>query len=205
MNSRKFPLQIGVTGGIGSGKSVVCKVFSCLGVPVYDADSRAKWLTVHDSDIKNRVMQLLGEQSYTETGDYNRAFVASRVFNNPELLSNLNSIIHPAVLQDTVQWVKRHSDVAYVIKEAAIMKAAGQGNDLDYVVVVEAPVSLRVDRILARDKRSREEINAIISRQISEEERKIIADFVIRNDEVSALIPQVLRLHEIFMQPKGAN
>jgi len=196
---QKNPLQIGVTGGIGSGKSVVCKVFSCLGIPVYDADTRAKWLTNHMPEIREKVIALLGNNSYDSNGQYDRAFVSSLVFQNENLLKELNSIIHPVVMKDTQKWVAEQSKSAYVIKEAAIMKKAGVGNDLDYVIVVTSPVALRIERILQRDKRSKTEIGAIIKRQISDEERNKIADFVITNDEESALIPQILKLHELFL------
>ena len=198
MAKQNYPLQIGVTGGIGSGKSVVCKLFYCLEIPVYDADTRAKWLTNNDSEIRRKIVTLLGEQAYNQ-GVYNRSFVASQVFNNPELLTSLNSIVHPAVLRDTEHWVNQHNDFPYVIKEAAIMNRAGQGNDLDYVVVVEAPVPLRIQRVLERDKRSEEEIKAIIARQILDSDRSALADFTINNDETSALIPQILALHQKFL------
>ncbi len=200
MRFHQYPLQIGVTGGIGSGKSVVCRLFSCLGVPVYDADSRAKWITSNDIEIKKRVIGLIGAQAYTVEGVYNRTFVAARVFTNPELLQNLNGIIHPAVQEDTARWVEKHSRFPYIVKEAAIMNKAGQGNSLDYVIVVSAPVDLRIGRVLQRDSRTEDEIRTIIARQVSQEERQTIADFTIENDLASALIPQVMALHEKFLR-----
>lgn len=193
-----LPLQIGITGGIGSGKSVVCKLFSCLGIPVYNADSRAKWLTNHNQQIINRVVALLGRDSYDAEGRYNTSYVSSLVFNNDDLLKKLNAIIHPVVMQDTADWVQNHATSPYVVKEAAIMNKAGDRNSLNYVVVVEAPLELRVSRILQRDKRSEDEIRAIVKRQVSDEDRKKVADFFINNDEESALIPQILKLHDIF-------
>jgi dephospho-CoA kinase len=193
------PLQVGVTGGIGSGKSVVCELFSCLDIPVYNADYRAKWLTNHHSGIKEQVIDLLGPGAYNADGEYNTAFVASVVFKDEGLLKKLNAIIHPVVQEDTAEWVKRKSGALYVIKEAAIMKAAGDGNTLDFVIVVEAPVNLRIARILKRDSRSEQEIKAIIDRQITDEARSRIADFIIMNDENSALIPQVMLLHQKFI------
>lgn len=193
-----LPLQIGITGGIGSGKSVVCKLFSCLGIPIYNADSRAKWLTNHNPQIINRVVALLGRDSYDAEGRYNTSYVSSLVFNNDDLLKKLNAIIHPVVMQDTADWVQNHATSPYVVKEAAIMNKAGDRNSLDYVVVVEAPLELRVSRILQRDKRSEDEIRAIVKRQVSDDDRKKVADFFINNDEESALIPQVLKLHDIF-------
>ncbi|MCF2488367.1 dephospho-CoA kinase [Dyadobacter sp. CY347] len=200
-----LPLQVGITGGIGSGKSVVCKLFSCLGIPVYNADSRAKWLTNHDPQIIESVVALLGDESYTKEGHYNTAYVSSLVFNNDDLLKKLNAIIHPVVMLDTADWVESHAAAPYVVKEAAIMNKAGDRNSLDYVVVVEAPLELRITRILQRDKRSEEQIRAIVKRQVSDDERKKVGDFFINNDEKSALIPQVMQLHQIFLMHNKQN
>jgi dephospho-CoA kinase len=199
----KTPLQIGVTGGIGSGKSVVCRLFACLGIPVYDADSRAKWLTTHDIAVRSAIVKLLGAEAYNSQGAYDRAFVASRVFKDSALLTQLNAIVHPAVLTDTEHWVRRNMTHPYVVKEAAIMNKAGDHNSLDFVVVVNAPVALRIERVLARDRRSEVEIKAIIARQTSDEERNKIADFTLLNDDQSALIPQVLALHARFSQGRA--
>lgn len=191
--------KIGITGGIGSGKSTVCRVFSILNVPVYEADERAKWLTNHDPILKADILRLLGPNAYDAAGHYNRAFVAAQVFTNPDLLKQLNALIHPRVFADTARWVAEHEQNPYVLKEAALMNAAGDGNDLDAVVVVTAPEPLRVARIRQRDpQRSTTEIQAIIDRQISEEARLKLADFVLVNDEASLLLPQILRLHELF-------
>ena len=193
------PRQVGVTGGIGSGKSVVCRIFSCLGVPVYEADARAKWLTDNDSEIKAEVIQLLGEESFI-SGNYNRKYVASRVFSEPELLQKLNRIIHPRVFADSDRWLQRHRSQPYVIREAALMNRAGDGNTLDKVIVVTAPLALRIERIKLRDPhRSEEEIRAIIESQISEETRLKLADFIIDNTQNAALIPQVLNLNQSFL------
>ncbi|MCF0073272.1 dephospho-CoA kinase [Dyadobacter sp. CY261] len=200
----KLPLLIGVTGGIGSGKSMVCRLFECLEIPVYYADSRAKWLTNHDPGIREKVVALLGPEAYDKGGLYNTKLVASKVFGNEPLLKGLNEIIHPVVLRDTKEWVTRHAGTPYVVKEAAIMAKAGQANATDYVVVVEAPVELRIQRILRRDNRTQQEIRAIIERQVSDDSRREIADYIVNNDDTSALIPQVLHLHEIFLKGKSA-
>lgn len=193
------PIQIGVTGGIGSGKSVVCELFSCLGIPVYNADIRAKWITNNDVQVKEAVTALLGTRAYNSLGKYDTAFVASVVFSDEHLLKKLNAIIHPAVLRDTENWVKKQEKAAYVIKEAAIMNRAGDGNSLSFVIVVEANTDLRIQRILKRDRRSASEISAIIERQVSDEARRNVADFIIQNNEDSALIPQVMQLHRHFL------
>lgn len=200
----ELPLLIGVTGGIGSGKSMVCRLFECLDIPVYYADSRAKWLTNHDPEIREKVTHLLGPDAYDREGRYDTRFVASRVFGNEPLLKQLNAIIHPVVLRDTKEWLVANAGLPYVAKEAAIMGKAGQANSVDYVVMVDAPVELRIQRILQRDKRSEQEIRAIIERQISDESRRGISDFIVQNDNDSELIPQVLRLHEIFKKGRAS-
>lgn len=197
----KTPLQIGVTGGIGSGKSVVCAVFAALGIPVYVADERAKWLTEHDPILKADIQRVLGPNAYDAVGRYNRAWVASQVFADPALLAALNAVIHPRVLADTAAWVNEQVGKPYVIKEAALMKAAGSGNSLDSVIVVQAPVALRIERIRKRDpQRSEAEIQQIIDRQISDDERAQLANHVIENDESQLLLPQIIRLHDLFSQ-----
>lgn len=196
-----MPLQIGVTGGIGSGKSLVCRVFRALNIPVYEADERAKWLTEHDPILKADIRRVLGQNAYDPLGRYNRAWVATQVFANPVLLQQLNSVIHPRVLTDTDAWVRQYIDKPYVVKEAALMRAAGDGNSLDKVVVVRAPIDLRIERIRKRDPhRSGEEILNIINRQVSDDERLQIADYMLTNDESQLLLPQIIRLHEEFLQ-----
>ncbi|MGA0558867.1 dephospho-CoA kinase [Larkinella sp. VNQ87] len=196
----KKPLLIGVTGGIGAGKTVVCRIFEALGIPVYSADERAKWLVDHDPVLKADVTRLLGPEAYDLAGRYNRAWVAAQVFDNPALLLQLNALIHPRVYADTRLWASGYPDKPYLIKEAALLRAAGEdGNNLDKLVVVQSPLELRIQRIRQRDPhRTEADIRNIISRQISDEERLAIADYVIYNDETQLLTPQVVRLHEIF-------
>ena len=193
---------IGITGGIGSGKSIVCKVFATMGVPIYEADLRAKFLINNDLSLKKSIQNLLGNQAYTSTGEYNRAWVASRVFNNPDLLKQLNAIVHPRVREDAENWVQQHSKSPFLLYEAAIMKAAGDGNYFDKVIVVNAPINLRIKRVQKRDNRSEQEIRDIIARQISDEERLRMADFVIENDEKIPLLPQVLDLKCVILSLK---
>ncbi|TDB65109.1 dephospho-CoA kinase [Arundinibacter roseus] len=198
---RKAPLEIGVTGGIGSGKSIVCRIFSCLNVPIYDADKRAKWLTVNDLDLKSQIVTLLGESAYDSDGTYNRTYVAQRVFKDSALLTQLNQLIHPKVHEDAADWLKSKLHVPYVIREAALMKKAGDQNTLDFTVLVTAPLDLRISRTLARDPhRTAEDIRAIMQNQLSDEERQKFADFVIDNSADSPLIPQVLTLHNHFLE-----
>lgn len=196
MKSQKI---IGITGGIGSGKSLICKIFSMMNIPIYDADSRAKYLINNDLFLKNSIKTLLGKNAYLPTGKYNRKWVASQVFNNPDLLKQLNSLVHPCVHKDSHDWVKKYSKSPFLIYEAALMKAAGDNNMFDKVIVINAPINLRIQRIQVRDKRSEQEIKDIIARQISDEERLKIADYVIENDDKEPVLEQVLELHEILV------
>jgi dephospho-CoA kinase len=189
---------IGITGGIGSGKSLICKIFSTMNIPIYDADSRAKYLISNDLYLKKSIKNLLGDDAYTSNGEYNRAWVASQVFSNPELLKQLNSLVHPCVHKDAYDWVKKYPNSPFLLYEAALMKAAGDNNMFNKVIVVNAPISLRIKRIQQRDKRSEQEIKDIIARQISDEERLKIADYVIENDDKKAVLEQVLELYEKF-------
>ncbi|MCY7351567.1 MAG: dephospho-CoA kinase [Cytophagaceae bacterium] len=197
--SRPAPPLIGITGGIGSGKSLVCRIFGVLGVPVYEADYRARWLTMHDADLRKSITVLLGKDAYTATGEYNRAWVANRVFQDAEVLKELNALIHPRVRQDGVVWVQQHTDAPYLLYEAALMRAAGDGNPFANVIVIDAPQELRLQRVLARDPhRSEADVRAIMANQMAGDERLKLANFVVENNEKVPLLDQVLALHEKF-------
>ncbi|PLK44283.1 dephospho-CoA kinase [Emticicia sp. TH156] len=190
-------LKIGITGGIGSGKSIVCRMFEILGVPVYYADERAKWLTNNDLQLRKEIKELLGRNAYDANGQYNRQWVAAQVFDNPALLKMLNGLIHPRVFADTDQWFLQHRHEAYTLREAALMNAAGDNNDFDAVIVVSAPTELRIARTLKRDpQRTTEDIKAIMARQKTDEQFAAIANYTIINDDKHLLIPQVLQLHQ---------
>ncbi len=192
-------MKIGITGGIGSGKSIVCEIFKVLGIPIYNADAKAKWLTNNDLQLRKEIKELLGRQAYDANGMYSRKWVAEQVFANPDLLKQLNMLIHPRVFEDTARWVEQNQNAPYLIKEAALMNRAGEGNDLDKVVLVSAPLDLKIERIKKRDpQRSLDEIRAIINRQKSEAEFQEIADFEIINDDQMMVIPQVLKLNDVF-------
>lgn len=189
-------LRVGVTGGIGSGKSTVCRVFEAMGVPVYYADERAKWLIGNHPGIRKEISDLLGAEAYTAAGEYNTDFVSARVFSDRQLLGRLNAIVHPRVKEDTARWIERYAERPYVIKEAAIMKRAGEESGLDFVIAVVAPEALRIERVLSRDpQRTAEQVRSIIASQASESDLMAMADFVVRNDETEPIIPQVLKIH----------
>ena len=194
------PLQIGITGGIGSGKSFVCNIFKHLGVPIYDADTRAKHLMNTDAELKKQLIQDFGSEAYDDTG-LNRAYLANAVFNDSDKVKTLNALVHPAVGKDYKAWVNHNRDAEYVIKEAALMFESGAAKLLDKVIYVHAPEDLRIARVKKRDpQRTEVSIQAIISKQLSAEKMESKADFVIKNDEKEMLLPQIISLHQQFIK-----
>jgi dephospho-CoA kinase len=194
--SKQRPLLVGITGGIGSGKSTVCKLFSLLGIPVYTADERAKWLMAQDPELRNQISNTFGEAAYSSTGELNSTFLAESVFPNPEKIAQLNALVHPAVKKDFEQWIASQT-APYLIKEAALLFETGAAKALDYVINVSSPLRIRTARILLRDPhRSEEQVNQIINQQLPDEEKNELADFCIKNTDNKLLIPQVLEVHE---------
>ena len=192
------PKVVGVTGGIGAGKSLVSKIFSSLGVPVYDADSNAKLLMVSDEELKQSIIDLFGPESYINQ-DLNREWIGKKAFSNPDLLKQLNHLVHPAVQRHFTKWVEQHLDSRYVLKEAALLVENESYKKLDHLIVVSAPENIRIERVLKRDShRSEEDVRAILEKQLLEEEKIDKADFVLTNDGQSLLIPEILKLHEQF-------
>lgn len=188
-------LKVGITGGIGTGKSTVARVFSSLSIPVYEADYRAKFLMENDKTIISKIKELLGQEAYLTDGTYNKAYVAQQVFENQELLKNLNAIVHPAVGMDFREWINSQKNVPYIIKEAAIMS---KNSGLDKIIVVSSPLNLRVSRIQKRDNRTLDQIENIFQNQKSEEQFLEIADFEIKNNESEFILPQVLKIDQIL-------
>jgi dephospho-CoA kinase len=194
----RAPLQIGITGGIGSGKSLVCNIFKALGVSVYDADSRAKAVMTTDGILVSQIKKEFGVLSYREDV-LNREYLAKTVFNNPEKLKALNELVHPRVKLDYEQWFSQHQSEPYVMKEAALMFETKSNQFLDKVVVVSAPEALRIKRVLLRDAhRNEQQVKDIIQNQLTEEEKLKRADYIIVNDETRLVIPQVIQLHTSF-------
>ena len=197
------PLQVGITGGIGAGKSLVAKVFSVLGVPVYNADERGKWILANDPVVVNYIKEEFGNVSF-KGGKPDTRFLATQVFSNAEKLKKLNSVIHPRVAADYEQWLKKNSASPYTIKEAAIMYESGSDKAVDKMIVVYAPLALRMRRVLNRDShRTETDVNNIVSKQLPDEEKIKRADYVIYNDEQSLIIPQLLELHKVFSSTRS--
>lgn len=189
-------IKVGLTGGIGSGKSVVAKVFETLGIPVYYADDAAKKLMNTDEELKAAIFKNFGEGSYVN-GELDRKYMAAIVFNDKEKLDLLNSLTHPATIRDADEWIKQQTS-PYLIKEAALLFESGANKNLDYVIGVFAPLQLRIKRVMARDGTKEEEALKRIGRQMDEEQKMKRCDFVIINNEEELVLPQVLELHKKF-------
>lgn len=192
-------LLVGITGGIGSGKSTVCKVFEVLGIPIYEADLRARLLMTQNIDLMEAIKQTFGEEAYDTSGQLNRPFIAAEVFKDGDKLTTLNQLVHPKVGEDFRDWAQANHQAPYLINEAALMFESGRYQDLDKVITVFAPENIRIQRVSLRDKhRSEKETKAIIKKQLAEEEKIKRANYVIYNDGAELVIPQVLELHHLF-------
>lgn len=186
-------MRIGVTGGIGSGKTTVARLLMALGFPVYEADVEAKKLINHDASVKQQIIDLLGENAYNAEG-YNREFVGSIVFNDKTLLSRLNSIVHPAVANDFEQWCNKHSNHKLVFQEAAILFENGSYTKFDKTILVAAPQKVRLQRVMRRDGMSEQRVIERMNNQWTDEAKIKLADFVIDCDGQSLVIPQVMNV-----------
>lgn len=189
-------LKVGLTGGIGSGKSTVASIFNVLGIPVYSADDAAKRLMTENEELKNNIIRSFGDKSYIN-GELNRKYLSAQVFNDSKKIELLNSFVHPATIKDARQWMEKQN-APYVIKEAALIFESGFHQFLDYVIGVKSPLYLRVERTMKRDNVTSDQVKARMKMQIDEEEKMGLCDFIIVNDEEEMLIPQVLALHEKF-------
>ena len=195
-------LKAGITGGIGSGKTTVCKMFEKLGIPVYYADDRAKYLMQHEHFLIDQIKKNFGEDVYVN-GTLDRKLLASKVFNDPARLALLNSLVHPAVYRDTERWMEdqKEKKVPYILKEAALLVETGGYKALDKLIVVTAPLNVRVARVTERDKTSEEEIMARVNNQLPEEEKVKLADFVVANNAgLLELEGQVLKIHQKMIE-----
>lgn len=194
-------LKIGITGGIGSGKTTVCHIFETLGIPVYYADDRAKALMTENLELIKSIKNLFGEGAYLPDGALNRKHIADIAFHNPLKLNELNALVHPAVWLDGEQWHNAQTQAPYTLKEAALLFESGGHVLLDKIITVVAPVETRIERVLLRggSALTRSDIEARIAKQLPDEEKIKQSDFVIWNDGTQALIPQVLAIHQALL------
>lgn len=188
--------KVGLTGGIGSGKSTVAKIFEGLQIPIYYADIRAALITKHNEQIIDAIKEAFGNDIFDEKGMLNKKLLAERAFKEAKQTERLNDIIHPFVLEDFKNWYDEQRAVPYILKEAAIMFESNSYKEMDKIITVYAPLELRIQRVMERDNISREAIQARIDKQMNEEEKIKRADYVIYNDGEQMLIPQVLKIHQ---------
>lgn len=191
-------LKVGITGSIGSGKTTVCKLFNLLGVPIYYADDAAKRLMVENINLKKEINKLFDGKAYFETGDLNRKYIAKIVFNDKQKLDQLNALVHPAVFTDTQEWERRQTST-YSMKEAAILIESGSHKTLDKIIVVDAPLEVRLARVMKRDSVKREDVLKRESKQMSPIEKLKFADYSILNHDTD-LVKQVLKIHLSLLQ-----
>ncbi|MGN6212782.1 dephospho-CoA kinase [Parafilimonas sp.] len=194
-------LKIGLTGGMGSGKTTVSKIFSVLGIPVFYADEAAKTIMNENAALKEGIINLFGKEAYTNN-ILNRKYISGIVFNDKFKLEQLNALVHPVTIAAADEWANAQSS-AYIIKEAALMFESPAAANLDYIIGVYAPQHLRLQRVMDRDNVLREAVLARMNNQLDETIKMKLCDFVIINDEQTAVLPQVLELHKKFLEMAG--
>ena len=186
-------MVVGLTGGIGSGKSTIAKAFAALGIAVFNSDEQAKALIATDTQVKERIIAAFGEEAY-QNGEYNRAYIAQIVFNNSEKLAILNGIVHPALAEYFKQWAKKQTS-PYVLKEAAILFESGSYKDCDYIITVTAPEQLRIARVMARDHCTEAQVRARMAQQWTDDQRIALSNAVIENVDLESAKEQVKRIN----------
>lgn len=188
-------LIVGITGGIGSGKSTVCRVFETLGASTYYADDRAKWLMENDVRLIADIKNLFGEEAY-ENGKLDRKYIADKAFKDESILERLNGLVHPAVGSDVKKWIAENQHAPLLLKEAALLYETGSYKSLDKTILVTAPIDIRIQRVVKRDAhRTIQDVQDIINKQMSDEEKIPLADFIIKNDGKKSIIEQVMDIH----------
>lgn len=184
---------IGITGGIGSGKSTIASMFQTLGIPLFDADASAKQIMAKNEDVKRALIALLGDEAYTTEGMLDRAYIASKVFENKPLLEKMNSVVHPEVYNDLERWM-RHEDqmkAPYLIQESAILFEENLVSRFYKVILVVAPEEIRIERVVSRDNTTPDQVKKRIANQWPDEKKLPLADFIMYNDGNRPLIRQV--------------
>lgn len=193
--------KVGITGGIGSGKTTVCKVFEVLGIPVFYADAEAKNIMIQDALLVEGIKSTFGKESYFEDGKLNNKHIAGIVFNNEAQLAKLNALVHPAVFRAFDAWEEQvNSNVPYTLKEAALLFESGSYTMCDTTILVTAPLDIKLKRVMQRDQITVDQVTARMSKQLSDEEKAKLANHFIRNDEEHSIIEQVLALHQQFLE-----
>lgn len=195
-------MKIGVTGGIGSGKSTVCNIFRNLGVPVFDSDQVSRDIVDEDENINSALKATFGKDMFFQDGTMDRKRLAQLVFNNPPELEKLNAIIHPVVFRKFDEFCEKNKKARYLIKEAAILFETNTHKNLDRIINVYAPKELRIERVLKREETTREKIEKIMRFQYSDEDKNKLSDYIIVNENIDDLLPQVMEIHEFLLNEK---
>jgi dephospho-CoA kinase len=196
--------KVGITGGIGSGKTTVCKIFEVLGIPVFYADTVAKQLMVNDLILMEGVRSTFGAESYSDAGILNNKHLAGIVFNNPQELEKLNALVHPAVFRAFDRWIDAvPAATPYILKEAALLFESESYKMCDTSILVTAPKQVKLDRVTLRDGVTPEQVMARMDKQFTDEQKLLMAEHHVVNDESTSLIMQVLHLHRTFMNVKA--
>ena len=195
--------KIGITGGIGSGKSTACEIFKLLGVSVFHADDEAKNLQNNNLQIKNHLIELFGEHLYSEDGLLDRKMLAGLIFNDTKALAKVNAIIHPAVRQNFLKWVENKQNDNYVLYEAAILLESGYLVDFDRNILILADEKIRIERVMKRDSISEELVKERIKNQMSDIEKINLVDYVLENSDDKLLIPQIIALDMVIREDRN--
>ena len=193
-------LSVGLTGGIGSGKTTIAAVFDALGIPVYNADAAAKRLMNEDEVLKRQLVQMFGEALYKKN-QLDRAYLANIVFGNKEKLKALNNLVHPLTIADATQWFQKQTS-PYAIKEAALIFESDSWKDLDAVIGVSAPETVRIQRVMKRDNIDAQQVAARMAQQMDEAQKMSKCDYIITNDDVSLVMPQILKI-DLLLREKN--
>jgi dephospho-CoA kinase len=196
-------LKVAITGGIGSGKSLVCQVFKTLGIPIFDADAVSNQLVEHDATLKNAIIELFGKEAY-KNNIYNRKYIASIVFSQAEMLQALNALIHPKAIEAAKQWFEKQQS-PYAIKEAAILFESNSEKDIDIIIGVTAPEQIRIERVIQRTGYSKEEVLKRMQQQMPDKEKMAKCNYVIQNNNTDAILPQILEIHQQLINKSITN
>jgi len=195
-------LKVGITGGIGSGKTTCCRIFETLGIPVYYADEGAKRLMYKNKKLKTEIKKVLGDEAYHSNGRMNKAYIGQKIFSDKSLLKKVNALVHPAVALDVMAWFGNIKNKPYALEEAALLIESGAYKFFDELIVVTAPINRRISWVMKRDKLSKKEVSQRLKNQLSDEERIKKANFIIANDGEIPLIQQVYAIHKQLTKSK---
>jgi len=197
-------IKVGITGGIGSGKSFISRIFETLSIPTYDADKQAKELMNSDPEIKEKLIAAFGANTYNSSGELDRPYLSDVVFKDEKKLKKLNDIVHPIVINHGNRWGEKQKG-PYSLKEAALLFESGSYKNLDYTILVTSPLELRIKRVMDRDQTSRQQVESRISKQMSDQEKLPLADMVILNDGHTPLLPQIMDIHNFLLSKEASH